>query len=54
MPYYLYHKSPIWHLNAIFDWKLFQLPLGGITVEKLKNKLWGIFSYLHARDPTPN
>ena len=51
MPYYLYHKSQIWNLNAILYWKLSQLVLGDITVEKLKNQLWGIFSYLHTRVP---
>ena len=54
MPYYFYHESPIWNFNAIFYWKLDQPPLGGITVEKLKNPLWEIFSYLDTRVPTPN
>ena len=32
MPYYFYHKSPIWHLNAIFYWKLAQLLMGGVKI----------------------
>ena len=54
MPYYFYHKSPIWNLNAIIDWKWAQLLLGGIIVEKLKNPLWGIFYYFNTRVPTTN
>ena len=41
-------------MDAIIDWKLAQLLLGGITVDKLKNKLWGILSYLNNSVPTPN
>ena len=46
MSYYLYHKSPICHFNAIVYWKLYKLLLGDIIVDKLKNLLWGVFSYL--------
>ena len=53
MPYYFYHKSPYWHLNAVFYWKLDQLLLSYITVEKLKNQLWGVFSYFRTRVSTP-
>ena len=42
------------HLNVIFDWKWSQLIIGGIIVEKLRNSLWGIFSYLYTSIPTPN
>ena len=54
MPYYFYHKSTIWHLNTIFDWKLAQLLLGGFIIDKTKNLLWGIFSYFNTGVPTPN
>ena len=54
MPYYLYYKPPIWRLNAIFNWKLAQLLLGGIIIEKLKNPLWWILYYFNTKVPTPN
>ena len=54
MPYYFYYNSPIWHLNAIFFWKLSQLLLGDIIVDKLKNLLWAVFSYFDTKVPTPN
>ena len=56
MPYYLYNKSQIWNLNAILYWKSSQLVLGDINVEKLKNQLWGVLSYLHTKvsDGTSN
>ena len=39
------------HLNAIFYWKLFQLLLEGIILEKLKNSLWwGILSYFDTKN----
>ena len=34
MPYYFYHKSPIWNLNDIFYWKLSQLLLGVLLLRK--------------------
>ena len=41
------------HLNVIFDWKWSQLIIGGIIVEKLRNKLWRIFSYADNMVTTP-
>ena len=54
MPYYFYHKSPIWHLNSIFYWKLDKLLLGVVIFEKLKNPLRGVFYYLYTTVTTPN
>ena len=54
MPHYVYHNYPIWNLNAISYWKLSQLILGSVIVEKMKNPLQGIFSYFDTRVPTPN
>ena len=42
------------NLNVIFSWKLAELILGGIIVEKVKNPLWGMLSYFYTRVPTPN
>ena len=42
------------HLNVMFYCILDQLIMEGIIVEKLKNPLWGILSYLDNRVPTPN
>ena len=53
MLYYLICKSTNRHLNAIFYWKLAQLLMGGIIVEKLRNKLWRIFSYADNMVTTP-
>ena len=47
-------KSTNRHLNPIFYWKLAQLLLGGIIVEKLTNWLWEILYYFGTRVPTPN
>ena len=40
-------------MNAIFYWRLAQLLLGGIIVEKPKNPLWRILSYFDNRISTP-
>ena len=53
-PYNLYHKSPIFHFNAIFYWIFAQLIMGGIIVDRLNNLMWGVFSYFDTRFPTPN
>ena len=54
MPYYFHRKSQICYLNAIFYWKLAQLLLEGITVEKLNNPLRGVLFYFHTMVPIPN
>ena len=54
MPYYFYHKSSIWNLNAIFYQRIYQQLLVGLIFEKLKNPFWGILSYFYIRVSTSN
>ena len=51
---YYFCKSKKRHLNAIFNWKLFQLLLGSIIFDKLKNPLWGVLYYFDTGVPKPN
>ena len=48
MPYYFYHKCPIWHLNTILYWKLSQLLPGGVFYWETEESVVGdiiIFRY---------